>query len=190
MIQKKLASVKKVLDVFLSFILLLGLFLTTIASIHSFVTGTPNFFGYQLKAVQSGSMEPEFTTGSLIIIKPMTNKGKLVEGNIITYQIEGQQTVTHRIVEVLTHGDMTMYRTKGDRNATADLFLVPPEKVVGVYTGIHIPYVGFVSSSFPLQRGFSLILIISGLLLVACAVSAIVRKNTFKDAENRKEGVR
>ena len=32
--------------------------------------GEPQVFGYQLKTVLSGSMEPAFNTGSIIAVKP------------------------------------------------------------------------------------------------------------------------
>lgn len=35
--------------------------------------GDPQIFGYQFKQVLSGSMEPEFTTGSLIVVKEVTS---------------------------------------------------------------------------------------------------------------------
>lgn len=37
--------------------------------------GEPQLFGYQLKTVLSGSMEPEFKTGSVIAVQKVENPG-------------------------------------------------------------------------------------------------------------------
>lgn len=47
--------------------------------------GEPQLFGYQLKTVLSGSMEPEFKTGSVIAVQKIENPGSLKKGDIITF---------------------------------------------------------------------------------------------------------
>lgn len=42
--------------------------------------GDPQIFGYQFKQVLSGSMEPEFSTGSLIVVKEVTSPEALKKG--------------------------------------------------------------------------------------------------------------
>ena len=39
--------------------------------------GEPQLFGYQLKTVLSGSMEPEFKTGSIIAVQKVANPESL-----------------------------------------------------------------------------------------------------------------
>ena len=66
----------------------------------------PMPFGYGLANVLSGSMEPTFSKGTLLLVKDTKN---VQEGDIIVYQ-SGKELIVHRIIalssdEVVTQGD-------------------------------------------------------------------------------------
>src|SRR5690606_31650101 len=88
--------------------------------LNNFSGGEASIFGYQLKTVLSGSMEPAIKTGSIIAVKPGGDMTRFKEGDIITFMDEERRLVTHRIIEVVQSGDQTMYRTKGDNNNAPD----------------------------------------------------------------------
>ena len=62
----------------------------------------PDIMGYRLYVVQSGSMEPDIQTGSLVISKRVS-PDNLVVGDVITFKSKDESTtlVTHRINEIL-----------------------------------------------------------------------------------------
>lgn len=74
-------------------------------------------FGYTLKSVLSGSMEPEFNTGSLILVKEIADVKELQKGDVITFMQDANTAVTHRIVDITKQGDHLLFKTKGDNNA-------------------------------------------------------------------------
>ncbi len=105
--------------------------------------GDPQIFGYQFKQVLSGSMEPEFSTGSLIVVKEVTSPEALKKGDIITFQTKQDQSyVTHRIVGMKGKGPNKAFETKGDHNMYQDGTLVKADQVAAQYTGVTIPYAG------------------------------------------------
>lgn len=97
---------------------------------------TPALFGiYQLYIVETGSMEPTLTVGSVIICKKPAYPERLAEGQIITFRMLSGEVVTHRIIEVTTdESGNTAYRTKGDNPINSpDRELVTPDRVIGVF---------------------------------------------------------
>ena len=72
----------------------------------------PTPFGYGAAVVLSGSMEPEFSKGDLIVVKETENY-KL--NDIVVFQ-DGNSLVVHRIISI----DGETITTKGDANKTAD----------------------------------------------------------------------
>ncbi|MGG0892961.1 signal peptidase I SipW [Cytobacillus horneckiae] len=122
----------------------------------------PALFGYQMKTVLSGSMEPTFKTGSVITINTQKDADSYQTGDIITFKIDNY-LVTHRIEEVSTQNGTTVYKTKGDNNNGADLWTVPAFDIVGEYTGFSIPYLGYMLSAAQSKEGTALIMIIPGL---------------------------
>lgn len=147
---------------------------TVFTVVSSKIVGSePNIFGYQLKTVLSGSMEPEIQTGSIIAIKPSDDGTQYKRGDVITFTTKDDILITHRIVEV--KGDGSQYITKGDNNDAPDLDPVLASQVVGEYTGFIIPYVGYLTIVTSSRLGAALLLVLPGLLLLGYAVVTIWR---------------
>ncbi len=159
----------------LLFGVLFGLILVlTISVISTRVSGgEPQLFGYQLKTVLSGSMEPTFETGSLIVVKKVLQNEALQVGDIITFRKDEQNLVTHRIIEELKTGTATSYVTKGDNVEDADPTPVLADNIVAIYTGLTIPYAGFLLSFASSKIGTGLLLLIPGILLLIYAAFTI-----------------
>ncbi|KAF0822215.1 signal peptidase I [Cytobacillus firmus] len=170
---------KKIMKV-LSNALTLLLYLLLITMIFIVISskasgGEPQIFGNQLKTVLSGSMEPTFKTGSIIVVKPVEDPSALKKEDIITFMEEEGQLVTHRITDVIKSGENTLYKTKGDNNEEADSTLVMAQNVVGEYTGFTFPLVGYFIDFAKSKNGTSLMLILPGLLLLSYSVITIYR---------------
>ena len=100
--------------------------------------------GMGMYAVLSGSMEPDYHVGSLIVVKP-ASAAELSEGDVITFTSGERTVVTHRITEVTEDGEtpgVRYFRTKGDANDTEDAGLVHENNVIGRPV-IKLPYLGY-----------------------------------------------
>ncbi|AIM15344.1 signal peptidase [Bacillus sp. X1(2014)] len=155
--------ISNLVTIIMFFILILILF----AVISSKVSGgEPSIFGYQIKTVLSGSMEPGIKTGSIIVVKPGGDMKRFKKGDIITYKTGDDVIVTHRVTKVLKDGNEVSYQTKGDNNKTVDMTPVPSNMVVAEYTGLTIPYLGYLADYTKTKMGSALLLILPGILLV------------------------
>lgn len=81
------------------------------------------------------SMEPTIGQGTVVIDQDPGNL-PILPGTIVTFQV-GDQTVTHRVVEVAADGLVT----RGDNNPTNDSTHVRQQDLLGVTTLV-VPFVG------------------------------------------------
>lgn len=81
-------------------------------------------FGIQVFTVQSDSMKPKFSRGDIIIIK---EEKEYNIGDVITYQSEEGELITHRII----NKNENVIKTKGDNNNTEDEENIKKEKIIG-----------------------------------------------------------
>ncbi len=72
-------------------------------------------FGWGVVRVLSGSMEPTFSEGSLLVVSHVSSSDEVSVGDIVVYD-EGKSLVAHRVVEV--SGGMAV--TQGDANNAPD----------------------------------------------------------------------
>ena len=153
--------------------------------------GEPQAFGYQLKTVLSGSMEPTFQTGSVIAVKPLDSKERksLKKDDIITFQTGEDILITHRIIGVNTSGEHVMYETKGDNNNGPDLEPVLAENVIGKYADITVPYVGYALNYASSKAGAALLLIIPGVFLLGYSAISIFSAIRSIDGEKKEKKV-
>ncbi len=134
----------------------------------SFLRGTePTILGHQFIIVTSGSMEPVFNTGSIILINTK-NSENFSEGDIIMFRSpENPQTnITHRIIEVVEDETETTYLTKGDNNDYADNLVITDADIVGQYTHITIPRAGYFFSFVKSRNGLILLAMSFGIFLI------------------------
>lgn len=127
--------------------------------------GEPQIFGYQIKTVLSGSMEPRIQTGSLIAVKKAVDKTNFAVGDVITFQADEDILITHRITEVVKSGESVLYRTKGDNNNAEDMEPVLSDNVVAEYADITVPYLGYFIN-FSQSKNGALLLLIPGFILL------------------------
>ncbi len=153
--------------------------------------GAPEVAGYQMYIVLSGSMSPEFDTGSLAFVRE-TDTNQLVVGDIITYRshADSDSLTTHRIVEIRRNGD-TRFVTRGDANNVNDPTPVPVENVVGRVTG-SVPYVGYLLDFVQTRMGLILLIFVPGLLIILYELGKIMKyvtqgRNNKKSKADKKQ---
>lgn len=138
--------------------------------------GEPEVFGYQIKTVLSGSMEPSIQTGSIIAVKSLENKEKqnLDVDDVVTFMETQDKLVTHRITEVTQTGEGALYTTKGDNNNGPDREPVLADNIVASYEGFTIPYVGYIASFAQSSNGILAFLVLPGILMVGYSFITIL----------------
>lgn len=127
--------------------------------------------GSGVYAILSGSMEPEYPVGSLVYVRPVAIE-ELRTGDVITFAIAENMTVTHRIVDIQVderNAAVRWFTTKGDANDSADVTPVRGENVVGSPVAI-IPYMGYVITYLQRPPGRYIALAIVVLLTVLAFV--------------------
>ena len=129
----KSLKIKRALKTIFTIIIVAVLLLCLIIGYKKIVLKEQNIelFGYQMYVVLTGSMKPEINPNDIIIIKKI-EEDKLKEGDIITFNLGGASTVTHRIIEITEQEGKKLYRTKGDNNNTQDADLVKYENIQGI----------------------------------------------------------
>lgn len=159
---KILKWLNKITTYLLLTVMLSGAFLI----IYSKISGEePNLFGYQIKVVLSGSMEPDIQTGSIIALKSGGDMSRFVKGDVITFRDEYENVVTHRISKRIQQDGQLSYQTKGDNNNRADPHEVLPKNIKAEYVGITIPYIGYFIGFLQSKNGALVIMGLGGLLL-------------------------
>jgi signal peptidase I len=126
--------IKRVLEVTLRTTLLLAFIITAFTVVTSY---TDLLFGIRSYTVLTGSMDPTIPVGS--IIYNLKNLGYNV-GDVVTFKTGKDILVTHRIVEVMSNGEV-MYLTKGDANSVPDSSYITADKIIGK-TYLSIPFIG------------------------------------------------
>lgn len=117
--------------------LVLVVFLTTILGSVLLAKSrgeTPSVFGYQLYSVETASMDPTLPVGSMFLARKPENPAALPLGQIVTFRTLKGETVTHRIIEVISTANGSKYITKGDNPInTADSDPLTPDRVIAVF---------------------------------------------------------
>lgn len=159
----------------LAVILLLTLYATVSARMNG---GIPTLFGKQMYEILSGSMEPKVHTGSVIFTNPSIDKKQLQVGDVITFNVPHQPgiIVTHRIVTVKNQNGEPTIETKGDANSSKDTWKLSTKDIIGKYTGMTIPYLGYYLNFLKSKLGISLILIVPGILLIGYSIYTLFRE--------------
>lgn len=115
----------------------------------------PMPFGYGIANVLSGSMEPTFSKGALLLVK---EEKQAEPGQIVVYQ-SGQELIVHRVIQI----EGNLVTTKGDANETADP-VFDASQIKGVVVG-WIPFLGSLVSFLKTPAGIILLLICAVLLM-------------------------
>ncbi len=142
----------------------------------------PDIGGVFPMIVLTDSMSPDFDSGDLIVCRSVS-PGKLKVGDVISFfdpDGSGTSVVTHRIERIYEPGERPSslkvpsaydpssryFETKGIANNTADIYAVPAEDVIGIYTDFHIPNAGHVAMFMQTVPGLVICVLLPLLLLV------------------------
>ncbi|MCX6401332.1 MAG: signal peptidase I [Propionibacteriales bacterium] len=144
----------------------------------------PRIAGATPYTVLTGSMQPKYPPGTLVVVKPV-EFDEISVGQVITYQLEsGKATVvTHRVVGVVNRFDgTTTLVTQGDANQDPDP--VPVEEVqVRGKLWYSVPYLGHANSALNGSQRQWAVLGVSALLI---GYAAFMFVGAIRDRRRRK----
>lgn len=158
-------ALKIVFNVLAWILLIFALLITILVFTSDKNNGVPSLFGRMPLTVESGSMEPTFKEGDLIISKEIDDINELKEDDVISFWtneiVEGQNVInTHRIVEVKEENGTRSFITKGDNNDQNDTYRVYASKIIGKWNGSRIPGLGKVMKFLKTKTGFLVCILI------------------------------
>jgi signal peptidase len=144
--QTKSQRVVEVISDVLFYLLLVAILAAAVMFASSKAPGK-SIFGYRYYDVLTGSMEPSYSVGDLILVK-VTGAENISVGDPITFNpgSTDDSYLTHRVVEKIENYQetgVTCFRTKGDANESEDPFIIDESRVIGVVK-LHIPFFGYV----------------------------------------------
>ena len=124
------------------------------------IVGSPVVFGYKPLVVLTGSMEPTYKVGTIVYYHKVA-EDKLKVGDAITFAVEDDTLITHRIISIKDGH----YETQGDANNSPDLYDIQYNDIKGKIAKIKIPFIGKVFVFF--LRNHTIIIGIIALILIS-----------------------
>ncbi len=126
---------------------------------------------YKILTVLSGSMEPAIKTGSIVMVKPVSNY-KI--GDVITFgpMTKTKPPTTHRIAEMKVEQGNVIYLTKGDANNAPDTRELAQKDIIGKVF-FDVPYVGYAVAGAQKPWGFAALIILPALIIIGDQVKKI-----------------
>jgi len=116
----------KVLTI-LILLIIVPLIIVNISFIFQGNNRVPNFMGYSMLNVISGSMQGTIDVGDMVIIKQTK---EINEQDIVTF-IDEASVITHRVVKIEEENGVKEYTTKGDANNTEDKNKITIDQIQG-----------------------------------------------------------
>lgn len=110
----------------------------------------PKVMGNGIYAVMSGSMEPAYHVGSVVIVDQQVSPEEIQVGDTITFRRGENAIATHRVIAV--DKDAQEFQTKGDANTAEDADPVPYTDMIG-RAGASVPLVGYIPLYMRTPRG-------------------------------------
>ncbi len=146
------------------------------------VTLTLVLLGIRPLVVRSGSMEPTYSVGDVVLVESRT-AGDLKVGDVATRfdDPDALDSLTHRVVAIDRAGGEVTIETRGDANSSSEVWTVPLETRVGLVV-VDVPVVGRPativrnSAAWMVLGGVSLGVVGLGLLLVPRVRRPAVRR--------------
>ncbi|MDF1493272.1 signal peptidase I [Caproiciproducens sp. CPB-2] len=128
--------------------------------------GAPKIAGHYMLVVLSGSMAPQFDTGSVAFVNPV-DAAEIKKGDIITFKgfAGSDQMTTHRVVGINQKSNGPEFLTKGDANHANDPDPIPGEDLIG-RVSFTLPYLGYFMNFAQTRNGLLLLIIVPGALLL------------------------
>lgn len=178
-----LRKIFTVLGIILCVVLIPVLIINVTLIVKSFVypDKVPDFLGYKPFIVLSGSMEPVFYPGDMVLVREVDPAELRADVDIIAFR-RGESVITHRITGIAEGEKGREFTTKGDNNNVEDNFKVTPNMIEGIYL-FRIAKIG--NAALFLQTPLGLVLFIALPLILFILYDMLRRQTWGKKAGER-----
>lgn len=105
-------------------------YLTAMALLVATVLVASLVAGWSAHVVVSGSMQPTFSVGDVVLVEPAQEHDWYDEPTVVTFDAE-RGTVTHRVIRTQVEDGEMFYTTQGDANEVPESTPVPHHDVIG-----------------------------------------------------------
>ena len=140
--------------------------------------------GFRVFNVISGSMEPTYSVGDLLYVKPVEPEEVRV-GDPITFVLnENLVVATHRVVKI--DSENRQFTTKGDANEREDAAPVHFNNLIGIPV-FAVPLLGYVSAYIQSPPGMYVAIALGVVLLAAVFLPDMLAKENKKKEENEED---
>lgn len=180
--KKRAITLIKIFNI-LIFLIIVPILIYNITLIIKYIqnpNGTPDFFGFKTYEIVSRSMEDTINKNDIIVVKKV-DKSEIKENDIISFD-NGNEIITHRIVDIENINGQTLYTTKGDNNRFEDDEKISFEQIEGKYV-FKLSKLGYLMN-FLKNRYFLIILFI---ILIFCFIHIINVKKRIKNREEKRK---
>ncbi len=183
--KKRAITLIKIFNIFniLIFLIIVPILIYNITLIIKYIQNpneTPDFFGFKTYEIVSRSMEDTINKNDIIVVKKV-DKNEINENDIISFD-NGNEIITHRIVEIENINGETLYTTKGDNNRFEDDEKISFEQIEGKYV-FKLSKLGYLMN-FLKNKYFLIILFI---ILIFCFIHIINVKRRIKNREEKRK---
>ncbi|MFP4022593.1 MAG: signal peptidase I [Candidatus Paceibacterota bacterium] len=147
-----------------------------------FLSFMPLSTDFDLRIVQSGSMEPEIKTGSMIFIR---SADEYKVGDVITFkpEIEDRTPITHRIIDKDVVNDEDVFITKGDANRTSDMQPINEKEIMGKMI-FSVPYIGHILNFAQNPFGFFILILLPFIVISIEEIGKILQVTKSNSKKN------
>ena len=139
---------------------------------------TPDFLGYKTYEIVSRSMENTINKNDVIVVKDVP-KTEIKLDDIIAFN-NGEEVITHRVIDIENIDGKTLYTTKGDNNRYPDKNKITYEQIEGKYV-FKINKFGYFLNILKNRYLLSILFVI----LVLCLVHIVIVKRRKKKREEK-----
>ena len=180
--KKRAITLIKIINI-LIFLIIIPILIYNITLIIKYIQNpneTPDFLGFKTYEIVSRSMEDTINKNDIIVVKKV-DKDEIKENDIISFD-NGNEIITHRIVEIENINGETLYTTKGDNNRFEDDEKISFEQIEGKYV-FKLSKLGYLMN-FLKNRYFLTVLFI---ILIFCFIHIINVKKRIKNREEKRK---
>lgn len=174
-------TLKKILNV-------ISTILVAIVVVLALLLVGARFIGLNVYTVLSGSMEPTYHVGSLIYVKDV-DTDELKAGDVITYMLDEDTIVTHRIADVIpdeTDPSIIRFQTKGDANDSVDGSLVHYKNVIGTPV-FSIPKLGYLANYIQKPPGRYIAILAGAIILLLVFLPDLFSDDDKSEKKKKKQ---
>lgn len=174
-------AVRRIWNIFVSVCVVVSLLLLVVFM-------APQFMGLDTFIVTSGSMEPEYPVGSLIIVSDVS-PNEIQTGDAITfYMTDSQIVATHQVYEIDSQN--RLFRTQGINNTDVDGTIIPDANPVSFDSLIGkpivcIPFLGYVNRFCTTSPGIYILLGCAAVIVAGSVIMDVIPQHRSSETKSK-----